>query len=276
MKKRKPMVLDKTTLSVRKQCKLLEINRSSIYYKPRGESKENLDIMRKMDEHYMEHPAEGVLRVQDHLLTLSLVVNIKRVRRLLRLMGVMALYPKRNLSKLGLSKHIKPYLLRGLKIERSNQVWAIDITYIPMAKGFMYLTAIIDVNSRFIVAWELNNTLEAENCLNVLKMAISKYGIPEIVNSDQGSQFTSELWIDYLEDEKHKIRISMDGRGRATDNIYIERFWRTVKYDYVYLQPAENGLELYAGLKVFIERYNHKRHQGIKRQIPADVFKRVA
>jgi putative transposase len=145
-----------------------------------------------------------------------------------------------------------------------------------MAKGFMYLTAIIDIHSRFIVAWELNNTLEAENCLNVLKMAISKYGLPEIVNSDQGSQFTSDLWINYLEDEKHKIRISMDGRGRATDNIYIERFWRTVKYDYVYLQPAESGLELYAGLKAFIERYNHKRHQGIKRQIPADVFKCVA
>src|SRR5664279_1455369 len=130
MKKDKPLVLDKTTLSIRKQCKLLEINRSSVYYKPRGESEENLDIMRKMDEHFMEHPAEGVLRVQDHLLTLSLVVNVKRVRRLLRLMGIMALYPKRNLSKLGLSKHIKPYLLRGLKIERSNQVWAIDITYI--------------------------------------------------------------------------------------------------------------------------------------------------
>lgn len=276
MKGDKPLVLDKTTLSVRKQCKLLEINRSSFYYKPRGESTENLEIMRILDEHYMEHPAEGVLRVQDHLLTLGFVVNVKRVRRLLRLICVMALYPKRNLSKLGQARHIKPYLLRGLKIDHPNQVWAIDITYIPMAKGFMYLTAIIDVNSRFIVAWELNNTLEAENCLNVLKMAISKYGMPEIVNSDQGSQFTSDLWIDYLEDEKHKIRISMDGRGRATDNIYIERFWRTVKYDYIYLQPAENGQVLYAGLKVFIERYNHKRHQGIKRQIPADVFKRVA
>ena len=140
----------------------------------------------------------------------------------------------------------------------------------------MYLTAIIDVNSRFIVAWELNNTLDAENCLNVLKMAISKYGLPEIVNSDQGSQFTSDLWIDYLEDEKHKINISMDGRGRAIDNIYIERFWRSVKYDYVYPQPAEDGLELYAGLKAFIERYNHKRHQGIKRRIPSDVYQCVA
>lgn len=276
MKQIQSSVSDKTSLSVRNQCKLLDINRSSVYYKPKGENKENLEIMRIMDEHYMEHPAEGVLRVQDHLLTLSYVVNVKRVRRLLRLMGVMALYPKRNLSKLGLAKHIKPYLLRGLKIERPNQVWSIDITYIPMAKGFQYLTAIIDVYSRFIVAWDLNNSLDAENCLNVLKMAISRYGKPEIVNSDQGSQFTSALWIDYLEDEKNKIQISMDGRGRATDNIYIERFWRTVKYDYVYLRPADNGQELYSGLKAFIERYNHKRHQGLKRQIPADVFKRVA
>lgn len=276
MKQLQSQTLDKSTLSVRKQCKLLDINRSTIYYKPLGENEVNLEIMRRMDEHFIEHPAEGVLRVQDHLLTLSYAVNVKRVRRLLRLMGVMALYPQRNLSKLGLTKHIKPYLLRGLKIERPNQVWAIDITYIPMAKGFLYLTAIIDVYSRFIVAWELNNTLEAENCLDVLKMAISRYGKPEIVNSDQGSQFTSDLWIEYLENEQNKIQISMDGRGRATDNIYIERFWRSVKYDYVYLQPANNGHELYEGLKTYIDRYNNRRHQGINRQIPAHVFKRVA
>jgi putative transposase len=272
----KPFVMDNSTLSVRNQCKLLGINRSSVYYKPKGENKENLEIMRIMDEHFINHPSEGVLRVQDHLLTLSIVVNVKRIRRLLRLMGVMALFPKRNLSKLGLSKHIRPYLLKGLKIERPNQVWEIDITYLPMAKGFMYLTAIIDVHSRFIVAWDLNNTLEAENCLEVLKKAISKYGLPEIVNSDQGSQFTSDLWINYLEDEKHKIQISMDGRGRAIDNIYIERFWRTLKYDYVYLQPEENAKDLYYGLKAFIERYNHKRHQGIERRIPADVYHMVA
>jgi putative transposase len=191
-------------------------------------------------------------------------------------MGVMALFPKRNLSKLGLAKYIKPYLLRGLKIERPNQVWEIDITFIPMAKGFMYLTAIIDVYSRFIVAWDVNNTLDAENCLNVLKMAISKYGKPEIINSDQGSQFTSALWIDFLESDENKIQISMDGKGRAKDNIFIERFWRTVKYDYVYLRPADNGNELYTGLKAFIDRYNHKRHQGIERRIPSDLFHHIA
>ena len=276
MKQSKASVSSDSPLSVRKQCELLDINRSSVYYKPLGESEENLEIMRIMDAHYMEHPAEGVLRVQDHLLTLCYVVNVKRVRRLLRLMGVMALFPKRNLSKLGLAKHIKPYLLRGLKIERPNQVWQIDITYLPMAKGFMYLTAIIDVYSRFIVAWDVNNTLDAENCLNVLKMAISKYGKPEIVNSDQGSQFTSDLWIDFLESEENKIQISMDGKGRAKDNIYIERFWRTVKYDYVYLHPANNGQELYVGLKTFIDRYNHKRHQGIERRIPSDLYQRIA
>jgi putative transposase len=276
MKGDKPLVLDNTTLSVRKQCELLDINRSSVYYKPKGESEENLEIMRLMDEHFIEYPTEGVLRMQDFLLALGIVANVKRIRRLLRLMAIMALFPKRNLSKLGLAKHIKPYLLRGLKIERPNQVWSIDITYIPMAKGFLYLTAIIDVYSRFIIAWELSNTLDAENCLNVLKMGISKYGLPEIVNSDQGSQFTSDLWIDYLEDDKHKMRISMDGKGRATDNIYIESFWRTVKYDYVYIQPAENGQELYDGLRTFIERYNHKRHQGIERRIPFDVYHLVA
>jgi putative transposase len=272
MKQGKAFVSNESTISVRKQCEILDINRSSVYYKPRGESEENLQIMRAMDEHYMEYPAEGVLRVQDHLLTLSYVVNVKRVRRLLRLMGLIALYPKRNLSKLGDAQYKRPYLLRNLEIVRPNQVWAIDITYVPMAKGFMYLTAIIDVYSRFIVAWDVNNTLEAENCLNVLKVAVSRYGKPEIINSDQGSQFTSALWIEYLENEENKIQISMDGKGRAKDNIFIERFWRTVKYDYIYLQPANDGNELYVGLKAFIERYNHKRHQGIERKIPSDLF----
>ena len=152
---------------------------------------------------------------------------------------------------------------------------ALHNTYIPMSKGFMYLTAIIDVYSRFIVSWDVNNTLDAENCLNVLKMAISKYGKPEIINSDQGCQFTSALWIDFLASDENKIQISMDGKGRAKDNIYIERFWRTVKYDYVYLRPAENGNELYAGLKAFIDRYNHKRHQGIARRIPSDLFNHI-
>jgi len=268
-------VSEKEHLSKRQQCELLEINRGSIYYKPTGEKQENLDIMRMMDEHYLKHPTDGVLRMQDYLFLKSFLVNHKRVRRLMRKMGLMAIYPKRNLSKLGQAKYIRPYLLKGLEIDHPNQVWAIDITYIPMKKGFMYLTAIIDLYSRYVVAWNISNTLDAECSLNVLKTAISLYGKPEIVNSDQGSQFTSELWTVYL--EKNEIKISMDGKRRALDNIFIERLWRSVKYDYVYLNPANDGNELYLGLREYFDYYNHnQRHQGIGRMIPIDLFKPAA
>lgn len=262
-------------LSVRRQCELLEINRSTVYYQPKGESEENLHIMRKLDERHLEHPTHGVLQMQDFLFALGLVVNVKRVRRLLRLMGVMAHYPKRNLSKLGRARYVRPYLLKGLEITRANQVWAIDITYIPMAHGFMYLTAIIDLYSRFVVGWSLHNSLDAENCLTVVQKAVRRYGKPEIINSDQGSQFTCALWVEYLEEEQ--IKISMDGKGRATDNIFIERLWRTVKQDYVYLHPEDNGLSLYQGLKKFFEFYNNeKTHQGIGRVPPANLYLEAA
>jgi putative transposase len=190
-------------------------------------------------------------------------------------MGIMAMYPKRNLSKLGLAKYIKPYLLKGLNIDRPNVAWAIDITYIPMAKGFMYLTAIIDIYSRYIVAWDIHNSLDARNPLEVLKKAIAEHGKPEVINSDQGSQFTCALWTEYVENSG--IKISMDGKGRATDNIIIERFWRTVKRDHVYLYPASNGTELYNGLKDFIYYYNHmKAHQGIGRIAPVKLYRQVA
>lgn len=258
-------------LSVRSQCDLLGLNRSGLYYNTVGESQENLELMRLMDQHFMENPTYGVIQMQDYLRDQGYKVNEKRVRRLLRKMGIMAIYPQRNLSKLLHTKYVHPYLLRGLSIERRNQVWAIDITYIPMAKGFMYLTAIIDVYSRYVVGWGLSNTLEAETCINVLKTAISEHGKPEIINSDQGSQFTCEKWINILKDEG--IKISMDGKGRALDNIYIERLWRTVKRDYVYLNPADDGWELYQGLKAFFEKYNYQKyHQGINRQIPYTVF----
>ena len=165
-------------ISIRCQCELLEVNRSTVYYKPAPESEENLAIMRLMDEHHLDHPTHGVLQMQDYLFMCSFIVNTKRVRRLLRLMGIMALYPKRNLSKLGLAKYIRPYLLKGLTIERPNQVWGIDITYIPMANGFMYLTAIIDLYSRYIVGWDVFNSLNAENTLEVLKMAIASMVSP--------------------------------------------------------------------------------------------------
>lgn len=265
----------KETLSQRRQCELLGVNRGTLYYKPVGENQKNLDIMRKLDEHYMEHPAEGVIRMQDYLFTIGFIVNHKRIRRLMRKMGLMPIYPKRNLSKLGQAKYVKPYLLKGLVIDHPNQVWAIDITYIPMKKGFMYLAAIIDIYSRYVLAWNISNTLEAECCLSVLKNAISHYGKPEIVNSDQGSQFTCELWTSYLNEQD--IKISMDGKGRALDNIYIERLWRSVKYDYVYLNPASDGIGLYHGLCKYFDYYNHhKAHQGIDRRIPIDLYKPAA
>jgi putative transposase len=268
-------VTKREPLSKRQQCELLEINRGSLYYKPTGEKQENLDIMRMMDEHHLKHPTDGVLRMQDYLFLIGFLVNHKRVRRLMRKMGLMAIYPKRNLSKAGLAKYIKPYLLKGLKIDHPNQVWAIDITYIPMKKGFMYLTAIIDLYSRYVVAWNISNTLEAECSLTVLKNAILIHGKPEIVNSDQGSQFTCELWISYLESQG--IKISMDGKGRALDNIFIERLWRSVKYDYVYLNPANDGNELYHGLREYFDYYNHHQaHQGIDRKIPVVLYKPAA
>ena len=262
-------------LSVRHQCDLLEIHRSGLYYKPCEEKPENLKIMRLMDEHYLAHPTEGVIRMQDFLLALGFVVNHKRVRRLLRLMGLMAIYPKKNLSKLGLKKYIHPYLLKDLNIDRPNQVWAIDLTYIPMQNGFLYLTAIIDIYSRYVEGWGISNSLEADATLSVLKQAIKDHGKPEIVNSDQGSQFTCEKWVTYLKEQD--IRISMDGKGRFIDNIFIERFWRSIKQDYVYLRPASDGIELYQGIKKHINYYNYKlHHQGIGRRIPAELYKPAA
>lgn len=262
-------------LSIRSQCQLLGIHRSSLYYAPVQESEENLLLMRLLDERYLDYPTHGVLQMQDYLLDEGHEVNHKRVRRLLRLMGLMAIYPKRNLSKLGKAEYVYPYLLRNLVIMRPNQVWEIDITYIAMERGFLYLVAIIDVYSRFVVGWGLSNSLEAGESLAVLQQAVERYGKPEIVNSDQGSQFTCKEWVEYLKGEE--IKISMDGKGRALDNIYIERLWRTVKRDYVYIHPACDGRELYQGLKNFFEFYNYrKHHQGVERQNPARLYLRKA
>ena len=272
MNELKSYISDNENISIRMQCDLIDINRSTVYYNAVPESDENLQIMRLMDEEFLNHPTHGVLQMQDFLFSLNFMVNHKRVRRLLRKMGIMALYPKRNLSKLGHAKYIRPYLLRGLQITRPNHVWAIDITYIPMAKGSMYLTAIIDVYSRYVVAWDISNSLDAENSLLVLKNAIARHGKPEIINSDQGSQFTCELWTKYVEKDA-KITVSMDGRGRATDNIFIERLWRTVKQDYVYICPPIDGTDLYKGLNKFFEYYNNvKTHQGIERVIPVSLY----
>jgi len=249
-------------LSLRKQCDLLVVPRSTLYYQPIQEKPENIKMMNLMDKHLLDHPTEGVVSMVDWLKERGYPVGPKRIRRLFRLMGHQTIYRKKNLSKGALKAFIKPYLLRGLEITRANQVWCVDITYIPMAKGFMYMVAFIDVYSRKIVGWGISNSMTKKWCLDVLKDAIDQYGKPEIINSDQGSQFTSSAWINYLEQEK--IRISMDGKGRATDNAWIERFWKSLKYNYVYLNPCDTGLELFEGVQTYIEYYHQKKHQGIK------------
>ena len=212
-----------------------------------------------MDKHLTVHPTEGVISLVLFLIARHYPVGPKRIRRLLKIMGRETIYRRKNLTKLGMKEYIRPYLLNGLQITRANQVWCTDITYIPMRHGFMYLTAIIDVYSRKIVGWGISNSLAAQWCKNVLQEAISKYGEPEIINSDQGSQYTSALWTQYL--EELGIKISMDGKGRALDNIWIERFWKSIKYNYIYLNPADDGLELYEGVQDHIAYYNDKTHQ---------------
>ena len=262
-------------VSIRRQCELLDVNRSNVYYQPVPEDPEDLELMRRMDEEFLKRPTKGVLGMVDFIRGLGILVGPKRVRRLLRKMGIMAIYPQKNLSKLGIAKYIHSYKLRGLDVTRSNQVWCIDLTYIPMKRGFLYLTAIIDVYSRYIVGWGLFNTLDAENTLGVLKEAISTFGKPEIINSDQGSQFTCSGWIEYL--EKEGVMISMDGKGRALDNIYIERFWKTLKWEYVYLNPTEDGKELQKGLKEYLYYYNNQRtHQSLNHHTPYSWYENAA
>lgn len=274
MSQRKALADPAHQLSIRRQAELLTVSRSSLYYKPVGESAENLHLMEVMDRLFTEDPTLGVLGMQYELAEMGLDYNVKRLRRLLRKMGIEPIYPKKNLSRLGQAKYIHPYALRGLSIDRANQVWAIDISYIPMKKGFMYLTAIIDVYSRYIVGWQVSNSLEKQTQTELLRQAVERYGIPEIINSDQGSQYTCAHWIDTL--RGYKIRISMDGKGRATDSAFIERWFRTIKQKHIYLHPASNGLELYQVIDTFIKKYNQRRHQGIERRKPIDLYRNAA
>lgn len=252
----------------------MDINRSKIYYQSRGERSENLEIMQIMDKHILEEPTAGVLTMQSMLKDKGIAAGYERVRRLMRVANIRPIYPRRHLTKCKNNEYVYPYLLKGLKIDRCNQVWEIDITYVPMAKGFMYLTAIIDVYSRYIVGWGLSNTLDAESCLEVLRNAIGQYGKPEVINSDQGSQFTCRVYVEYL--KREEIKISMDGKGRALDNIYIERFWRTIKYQHIHLFPADDGLSLYMGIKKWLERYHYRSHQGIDRNKPSTLYLNAA
>lgn len=256
-------------LSVVKQCDILEIHRSGLYYKPTGESEFNLQLMRLIDEEHMLHPWVGVPRMTTWLRKdKGLKVNPKRVERLYRLMGISAIGPKPNTSKPGKSHNHYPYLLRKLKVDHPSQVWAMDITYIPVQGGYLYLTAVIDLYSRYVLNWSLSNTMTAQWCRDVLQEAVEKHGKPEIVNTDQGSQFTSDEFANFVVKDI-QVKLSMDGKGRAIDNIFIERLWRSVKYEHVYLFPASDGIECYKGLKKYFEYYNtQRRHQSIDEQFP--------
>jgi len=256
-------------LGIVRQCELLDIHRSGYYYEPVSENSENLEIMRKLDEQYLKTPFYGVLRMREYINSIGYTVNEKRIRRLLRKMGLKAIYPKKSLSIKNVQHKIYPYLLKDIKIEHSNHVWSSDITYIPMEKGFLYLVAIIDWYSRYVVSWKISNTLDVSFCIEALHEALNK-GKPKIFNSDQGSQFTSNEFIDCL--QKNEIQISMDSKGRYLDNIFVERLWRSVKYEYVYLNCINNGIELWHGLDKYFRFYNEERfHQSLYYKTPVQV-----
>ena len=257
-------------ISLSEQCRILGINRSGYYYKPVGESEENLSIMLLIDKQYLLTPFYGVRKMQVVLRSMQIEVNIKRVRRLMQLMGLETIYCKPNLSRANKEHKKYPYLLRDVLIDRIDQAWGMDITYMPMRKGFLYLAAVIDWHSRYVLSWRLSNTLEGTFCIDALEEALS-YGTPEIFNTDQGVQFTSERFTGKLLEAG--IKISMDGRRRAIDNVFVERLWRTIKYEYLYLNSQEDGKELYFGLKDYLEFYNKRRpHQSLNYRMPWNVY----
>jgi putative transposase len=256
-------------LSIVRQCALLGIARSSWYYAPHGESEENLALMRLLDEQYTRTPFYGVARMTAWLQQQGSAVNVKRVRRLLRLMGLEAIYPKPWLSVPGEPPRRYPYLLRELAITRANQVWSTDITYVRLRQGFLYLVAILDWYSRYVLAWELSNTLDTSFCLVALERALQQ-GTPAIFNTDQGVQFTSAAYTQRL--EQAGIQISWDGRGRALDNVFVERLWRSVKWEEVYLKDYQAAADAWQGLASYFAFYNHERpHQALGYQTPAQV-----
>lgn len=260
---------EQARLSLRRQCELLGINRASLYYRAVGEGAENLELMRRIDEQYTRCPFYGSRRLTAWLRGQGLEVNRKRVVRLMRAMGLEAVYPKPRLSQPGEGHKIYPYRLQQVEIERVDQVWSTDITYIRLAQGFLYLVAVMDWFSRYVLSWALSLTLEVDFCLEALRSALGR-GRPEIFNSDQGSQFTSERFTGEL--EARGIAISMDGRGRCLDNIFIERLWRSLKYEEVYLRDYRAVSEAREGIGRYFRFYNHQRlHQSLGYRTPAAV-----
>jgi putative transposase len=259
-----------TALSVSRQCELLGLSRSGYYYEPQGESALNLALMRRLDELYTAHPFYGYRKMLVCLMGEGYAVNKKRVQRLMRAMGLAAVCPGPHTSAPAPGHKIYPYLLRGVKVERVNQVWSTDITYIRLPQGFMYLTAVMDWFSRYVLSWEVSVTLDNAFCCSALERALRR-GQPEIFNSDQGSQFTSEAFTGLL--LSRDIRISMDGRGRALDNIFVERLWRTVKYEEVYLKEYAGVPDGVASLRDYLCFYNEERpHQALGYRTPATVY----
>lgn len=264
-----------SSLSIAGQCRLLSIHRSGLYYQPCSESEENLTIMRLLDEQYFKTPFYGVRRLTVWLQSLGYIINRKRVKRLMELMGWQTIYRRPFLSKPNKEHKVYPYLLKGLEINKANQVWAMDITYVPMKRGFMYLCAIIDLHTRYVVNWSVSNAMTAQWCGQVVKEAAEQYGPPEILNTDQGSQFTSDVFIAQL--NQKGIQPSMDGKGRAIDNIFIERLWRTVKYEHIYLRVPDDGVKLYEGLNEYFCFYNSQRpHQSLGYQTPEALYNKRA
>jgi putative transposase len=265
------MIIRESDLPVTRQCELLNLNRSTVYYQPKPVSEEDLKLMRRIDEMYLKRPFYGSRRIRDWLQDEGITVNRKRVQRLMQQMSLVAIYPKKRTSKPGKGHKIYPYLLRNLTIDRPNQVWATDLTYIPMAKGFVYLVAIIDWYSRKVLSWRVSTTMDHEPCVEALEEALSKYGSPDIFNTDQGSVFTSDDFTGVL--KQADVEISMDGKGRWIDNVFVERLWRSVKYEEVYLKAYESVAEAREGIGTYLEFYNsERRHQSLNRQTPDQVY----
>ena len=271
MSERKAMIKGNQRISVSRQCQLLAVPRSSVYAGTRETSIADLALMRQLDELYLLWPFYGSRRLCEELRHRGERVNRKRVRRLMRQMGLRAVYPKPRTSQPGPGHKIYPYLLNGLTIDRPNQVWASDICYIPMAKGFLYLTVTMDWYSRRVLAWRVSNTLDAAPCIAALEEALARYGSPDIFNTDPGAQYTSEAFTAVLRNQN--IHISMDGKGRWVDNVVVERLWRSVKYEDIYLRAYESPAALHRGLTQYFQFYNsQRRHQTLNRQTPDAVY----
>lgn len=272
LEKKRAIILkeEDTSLSVRQQCELLGLNRSTLYYEAAPLSDEDLKLMNAIDQEFTARPCMGVGQMTDRMRDADFGVGPKRIRRLMRQMGLFPVFPTKNTSKRNHEHRIFPYLLRNMAITRVNQVWSMDITYIRLGRGFAYLTAVMDWHSRYVIAWRLSNTLTADFCVECLQDAL-QYGRPEIFNTDQGCQFTSEEFIKVLQEKS--IAISMDGRGRALDNIFVERLWRTVKYENVYIKGYQMIPEAHEGLTEFFDDYNMvRRHTSLKKRTPWMIF----